>query len=139
MLTRCSTQIQWHHDGNVADGVAFYVPVGNMNATFDASGGAVAAAIGMAPVLMLTHFSLDVYTNQAVTVSLELGNKPSLVTNFVTLTCAAVLQHNSVYDLPAPHNKDGYLIISNAWARIRVTNGTGNLATPFVLVARAWH
>ena len=86
----------------------------------------------------LPYFSLDVYTDNVVEVDIETGMLEAALAPMATLICAPVLQHNTIYDLAPPFNRDGFLILTGNYMRIRVRNPTGAVVAPFNLSARLW-
>ena len=135
MLTRCSFESHWHYVGDIADDANFVVPCGNIQTAFDPTG---AAVVGLMPTLFMPFFSIDVLTDDAVQIDIEQGADIAALSNLVTLTCAVGLRHNTIYDLPPPWNKDGFLVLTSPWTRLRVRNNTGGVVTPFELIARVW-
>ena len=130
---RSRIEIVWTFAATVPNLATYTMPVGGAATGFNCGVG-----VDIAPVLDLPYFSIDVYTNRAVQVWIETANNVGRLATMVILTCGAVLQRNTIYDVPPPHNKDGYLVITSNWLRIRVDNQTGEDADPFELVARAW-
>jgi hypothetical protein len=135
MLTRCSFESHWHYLGNIGDGANLVIPCGNIQTAFDPTG---AAVVGLMPTLFMPFFSIDVLTDDAVEVDVEQGCDITALFALVTLTCGVGLGHNTVYDLPPPHNTDGFLVLTSPWTRLRVRNATGGIVTPFELIARVW-
>ncbi len=128
MLGRCSYAITWHYEDDLDIAADFIVPVG-----CDLSGVTEVSLDG------LPYFSLDVYTDDVVEVRIQTALHDWVVMGpMATLICAPVLQHNTIYNLAPPFNRDGFLILTGNWCNIRVVNGTGNIVSPFQLSARLW-
>lgn len=127
MLTRCDYAITWQYNANLAIGDDIYIEVG-------------APSSGSTIVFLkpLPFFSIDVYTDDIVQVDIETGHNVAALAVMATLFCAGVLQHNTVYNLAPPFNRDGFIILTGNWCRLRVRNVTGNIVSPFTLNARLW-
>lgn len=132
-VERSKIEIIWYYHDVLANLAVVTMPVGGPGTAFNPGVG-----VDWAPIADLPFFSIDVYTDRAVTIQVQIAHTVANMATMVTLTCAAALQHNSIYDLPPPHNKDGYLVVTGHWLRIRASNQTGGDADSFELVARAW-
>jgi len=137
MFTRSSYEVHWYYAGPLEIAANIVIPPGNLSTAFDPST-TVAAAQETMPTLCLPYFSIDVLTDNAVLVDVEQGVAVTALTALVTLTCAVGLGHNTVYDLPPPHNKDGFLILTSPWTRLRLRNTTGDIIESVQVFARAW-
>lgn len=138
MLTRSSENISWQHiPADVAIGADYFVDVGADSSAFMATDFGSAGQF-LAPVHDLPFFSLQVITDDAVEVRIEIGLTSISFVAMATLVCAATLRANTIYDLPSPFNRDGFLIVTANYLRLRVINNTGNVVAPFHLTARAW-
>ena len=127
MLTRCSYEITWQYSDILDIAANFLVPVG-----CDLSGETTVS------LPALPFFSLDVYTDDTVEVQIQTGVLGGTITTMATLICAPILQHNTIYNLAPPFNRDGLLVLTGNWCQIRVNNTTGNVVDPFHLSARLW-
>jgi len=137
MFTRSSYEVHWYYVGGFQIGANIVIPPGNVSTAFDPSTTEPAAQETM-PTLCLPYFSIDVVTDNAILVDIEQGPDVTVLTPLVTLTCGVGLGHNTVYDLPPPHNKDGFLILTSPWTRLRVRNTTGEVVASSTIFARAW-
>ena len=135
MQTRGSYEMHWAYYVDLPIAAAFTVPPGGNFSGFDPANG----ADDMMPIQNARFFSIDVYTDDLVTVEIQVGATVATMATMVTLTCPAVLQHNTVYDLPPPFNTDGFLLVTGHLMRLRVNNNSGNVVSPFNLVAKVWN
>ena len=141
MSEHASYDQHWAYYEDLAIGAAFTVPPGGNFAGFNPEPGNLASADHVA-IQAMKFFSIDVLTDDLVTIEIQIGATNWPLANVVTmasLVCPAVLQHNTVYDLPPPFNKDGFLIVTGHLMRLRVNNNSGNVVSPFNLVARVWN
>ena len=127
MLARNSYCITWQYLTDLPIAADIWIPVG-----CDLSG-EMAVQIPALP-----FFSIDVYTDDVVEVELQTGVEIGSVAVMATLICAPILQHNTIYNLAPPFNRDGFIIVTGNWFSIRVVNPTGNIVSPFHLSARLW-
>ncbi len=127
----------WAHITDLAIGADFFVEPGGENSGFNP--GVLPPTLSCMPVEDMHYFAIDVLTDDLVDVEIQVGYDPALVLQpMATLFCPAVLQHNTVYDLPAPFNQNGHLLISSVYVRLRVINQSGNVVSPFHLFAKVW-
>lgn len=138
MQSRSKYITTWQYSKDVAIGATFYLDIGADHSTFQPAQQGTAGRY-CAPVEDMPYFSLDVYTDDALLIDIQTGMQLATIATMATLTCAPVLQHNTIYNLPAPFNRDGFIILTGNWCRIQVRNTTGNLVSPFELQARAWN
>jgi len=140
MQNRNTTDLWWVHQTDLAIGADFYVQPGNEQCTL-VPGEGNAATIGHMPMPTMRYFSIDVLTDDLVEIDIIPKRRASVLpggTPLVTLFCPAVLQHNTVYNLAAPFNRDGFLVITANFLALRVRNVSDNIVTPFELMARVW-
>ena len=125
-----------YHD--LAIGANFAAPPGGNLSGFNPEAVGFAALDHM-PVQRMVYFSIDVYTDDLVEVDIMIGAETGTIATMTTLVCPAVLQHNTVYDLPPPFNRDGFLVITGHLMRLQIRNVSGNIVAPFNLVAKVWN
>jgi len=138
MQARGSYDLHWAFYRDLAVGADFVVPPGGEFSDFNPTRSDV-AGINHMPIQGMRYFSIDVYTDDLVEIDIMVGMTVANVATMTTLVCPAVLQHNTVYDLPPPFNKDGFLIITGHLMRLQVRNVSGNIVSPFNLVAKVWN
>jgi len=119
-------------------GANFTAPPGGPRATFQPEFDN-AASIDHLAIQGMRFFSIDVYTDDLVEIDIMVGATTASVAVMTTLFCPAVLQHNTIYDLAPPHNRDGFLLITGHLMRLQIRNVSGNLVSPFELVAKVWN
>ena len=139
MQTRNTIDLWWVYHAELAIGADFYVGPGNGAAFTPGEGNA--ASIGHMPMPTMRYFSIDVLTDNLVEIDIVPKRQASVLpggTPLVTLFCPAVLQHNTVYNLAAPFNRDGFLVITANFLALRVRNVSGAVVDPFELMARVW-
>jgi len=139
MFGRSGLYIGWQYIEDLAIGANFYVDVGAWDSQFAPAGGAIPAGQFCAPAKGLPYFSIDVQTDDAVDIEIQTGCLVGNMLTLTTLTCAGPLAHNTVYNLPPPFNRDGFLVIASNFVRLEVTNTSGNIVSPFHLEARLWN
>ncbi len=127
--------MHWAYYTDLAIAANFAAPPGGEYAGFTPAVG----ALNHMPIQTWHYFSIDVYTDDLVEVDIMVGMTVANVATMVTLFCPAVLQHNTVYDLAPPFNKDGFLVVTGHLMRLQIRNVSGNIVTPFNLVARVWN
>jgi hypothetical protein len=108
--------MHWAYYTDLAIAANFAVPPGGEHSTFAPA----VAALNHMPIQNWNYFSIDVYTDDLV-------------------DCPAVLQHNTVYNLAPPFNKDGFLVVTGHLMRLQIRNVSGNVVSPFNLVAKVWN
>lgn len=134
MLGRSGLSVGWRYIEDLAIGATFYLDVGAHGSNFQAT----PTGQYCCPILDFPFFSIDVQTDDLVEIDIQTGATIAGIATLTTLFCPAVLQHNTIYDLPAPYNQNGMLILSSAFLRLQVRNVSGNLVSPFNLEARVW-
>ena len=132
-IGRSRVEIIWSYTGIIPAINVVTMTIGGPGTGFNCGPGA-----DIAPVTDIPYFAVDVYTDVACQVNILTGLTAASLDVMATLTCAAALQHNTIYDMPPPWNKDGYLILCTHWLQIIAANPTGTDTSTFVLVARAW-
>lgn len=125
----------WHSD--LAIGADFYINPGGPNSTWFSSPNP--ATQNCFCCHDYKYFAIDVITDDLVEIEIQVGHTTANLIPLATLICPAVLQHNTTYDLPAPMNRDGFLVICGHWMRLRVRNTSGNVVSPFNLTAKIWN
>lgn len=138
MLTRSNLSVEWRYLNDLAIGATFYLDVGAHGSGYNATGGVAPAGQYCFPVRQFPFFSIDVQTDDLVEIDIQTGITIAAITTMTTLFCPAVLGHNTVYQLPAPYNQNGILILSSNFLRLQVRNVSGNVVSPFHLEARVW-
>lgn len=135
MLTRSDYMLGWLYTSPVDPAANILLHPGANLSNFGFPG-----RLYSMPLETRRRLSIGVTTNQAVSIDVEVGLDPTAVafTLWLTLICQPVLYHNTCYNLPAPYNRDGFLIVTAPYMRLRVRNTTANLATPFELLAHVW-
>jgi len=131
----------WAYYEDLVIGANFAAPPGGNFAGFNPEPGNLASADHIA-IQGMRFFSIDVYTDDLVEIDIMIGatNWPlANIATMTTLVCPAVLQHNTVYDLAPPHNRDGFLVITGHLMRLQIRNVSGNIVAPFNLVAKVWN
>jgi hypothetical protein len=127
--------MHWAYYTDLAIAANFAVPPGGEHSTFAPA----VAALNHMPIQNWNYFSIDVYTDDLVEIDIMVGMTVASVATMVTLFCPAVLQHNTIYDLAPPHNKDGFLVVTGHLMRLQIRNMSGNIVSPFELVAKVWN
>ena len=130
--------IDWQYVTDVPNGSSIDVEPGCEHSDYNLQQPNGIAVNSIALINHIRHFSIDVYTNQAVEIEFHIGQDNSTLTKWLGLVCLPVLHHNTIYDLPAPYDKAGFLTLSANFMKLKIVNNTGNLASPFILQARAW-
>lgn len=138
MQARGSFDNHWAYYRPLEIGANFAAPPGGQFATFQPEADGPASVDHMA-VQGFRFFSIDVYTDDLVEIDIMVGASTASVAVMTTLFCPAVLQHNTIYDLAPPHNRDGFLLITSHLMRLQIRNVSGNVVTPFELVAKVWN
>ncbi len=138
MQVRGSYDMHWAYYDELAIGANFAAPPGGRFATFQPEFGN-AASVDHLPIQGMRFFSIDVYTDDLVEIDIMVGATTASVATMTTLFCPAVLQHNTIYDIAPPHNRDGFLLITGHLMRLQIRNVSGNVVTPFELVAKVWN
>jgi len=138
MQVRGSYDLTWAFYNDLAIGANFPAPPGGAYCDFQPEGMDVASVDHM-PVQGARFFSIDVYTDDLVEIDIMVGATRANVATMTTLVCPAVLQHNTVYDLVPPFNRDGFLVITGHLMRLQIRNVSGNIVSPFNLVAKVWN
>lgn len=133
MINRSDYVVRWSYNNQLAIAATFFCDVGGNYSNFQANG--QAATRWLCPIRDLHFFSLDVYTDNTVEVDIQVGMTAASVATMVTLFCGAVLRHNTIYDLPLPYSRAGYLTLTGRYCRIQVRNTTGAVVDPFTLEA----
>jgi len=136
MQSHGSYACHWAHSSDLIIGANFTVAPGGENSGF-APSTLPAAALCM-PIEGMHYFAIDVLTDDLVDVEIQVGYDATALILLTTLVCPAVLQHNTVYDLPPPFNTDGFLVVSSIYMRLQVINNSGNVVSPFHLFAKVW-
>lgn len=138
MITRSNYQIEWCYSDALPIAADIALGPGINNSSISSP---FLAAIGITDVALvndLPYFSLNVWTDEAVLIDIQTGYQFTNIATMCTLTCNVGASVNTCYDLPAPWNRDGFLIITGNYLRIRVRNTTGAIVSPFELQARSW-
>lgn len=130
--------LHWAYYNPLGIGANLAAPPGGLFADFNPTSGDVAGVDHM-PIQDMTYFSIDVYTDDLVEIDIMVGTTVANVAVMTTLVCPAILQHNTVYDLVPPFNRDGFLVITGHLMRLQIRNVSGNIVTPFNLVAKVWN
>jgi hypothetical protein len=138
MQTRGSYDMDWAYYSDLQIAANFATPPGGNFSNFMPTGNDPAGVDHM-PIQGMRFFSIDVYTDDLVEIDIMVGMTVANVATMVTLFCPAVLQHNTVYDLAPPHDKDGFLVVTGHLMRLQIRNTSGNVVSPFNLVARVWN
>lgn len=138
MQAHGSYDMHWAYYTDLAIGANFAVPVGGNLSPFNPTS-QNPAGLNHMPIQGARYFSIDVYTDDLVQIDIMVGATVANVATMVTLVCPAVLQHNTVYDLPPPFNQNGHLLITGHLMRLQVRNVSGNVVSPFNLVAKVWN
>lgn len=138
MQARGSYDAHWAYYVDLAIGANFACPPGGNMAGFDPS--ISPGVVGLDHMLVQGYrfFSMAVYTDDLVEIDIMLGGSAANMAVMTTLFCPAVLQHNTLYDLAPPHNRDGFLVITGHLMRLQIRNVSGNVVSPFELVAKVW-
>lgn len=139
MQTRNTIDLWWVYQTDLEIADDFYVPPGNTSAFVPGENNM--ATLDHMPTPNMRYFSIDVLTDNLVEIDIVPKRRASVLpggTPLVTLFCPAVLQHNTVYNLPPPFNVDGFLVITTNFLALRVRNVSGAVVTPFELMARVW-
>ena len=138
MQARGSFDMHWAYYDDLPIAANFAAPPGGNLSLFQPVAND-AASVDHVIVQGARFFSIDVYTDDLVEVDLMVGATVANMATMTTLFCPAVLQHNTIYDLAPPHNRDGFLIITGHLMRLQVRNVSGNVVAPFNLVAKVWN
>lgn len=131
-----STICHWAHSTDLAIGANIFVEPGGTGSGFNP--GTLPATAACMLIQDMNYFAIDVVTDDLVDVQIEVGYDPAVMPVLTTLFCPVGLRHNTVYDLAAPFNRDGFLMISSVYMRLRVINQSGNVVSPFHLFAKVW-
>lgn len=134
MITRSNYQIDWRYKKDIAIGASIFIAPGSEYSAYTPAVGLTNIAL----VKDLPYFSINVWTDDALEIDIQTGMIFADMATLCTLTCAVGAAVNTVYDIPAPFNRDGFLIITSNYLRIRVRNNTGGIVSPFALQARSW-
>lgn len=137
MQNRNTTDLWWSYQSDLAIAAVLTVLPGSEDNVFQPAEG-VAGSVGHMPMPTMRYFSIDVLTDDLVEIDIIPSMAAPGVTPLTTLFCPAALQHNTVYDLPPPFNTDGFLVITANFLRLVVRNVSGNVVSPFELMARVW-
>ena len=137
MQAHGSFDAHWSYYNDLVIGANFAVPPGGNLSGFQPEANN-AASVDHMPIQGFRFLSLDVYTDDRIEIDIMLGAQTATVALLVTLFCPPVLQHNTTYDLPPPFNQNGYLTITGHLMRLQVRNVSGNVVSPFELVAKVW-
>lgn len=135
MQVRGSLEMHWAYYEDLAIGANFRVPPGGNFSNFIPGNN---ASVDRMPIQGMRFFSIDVYTDDLVEIDIQVGMTSATVATMTTLVCPAVLQHNTVYDLVPPFNRDGFLVVTGHFMNLQARNVSGNIVSPFNLVARIW-
>jgi hypothetical protein len=138
MQARGSFDRHWAYYLDLAIGANFAAPPAGDMSLFQPVANDVASR-NMIPIQGPRFFTIDVYTDDLVEIDIMVGMTVANVATMVTLFCPAVLQHNTIYDLAPPFNKDGFLVVTGHLMRLQIRNVSGNIVSPFNLVARVWN
>ena len=138
MQARGSYDIHWAYYADLAIAANFTAPPGGPLTDFQPDI-ADPASVDHMEIQGARFFSIDVYTDDLVEVDIMVGMTVANVATMVTLVCPAVLQHNTVYNLAPPFNKDGFLVVTGHLMRLQIRNVSGNIVAPFELVAKVWN
>lgn len=138
MQVRGSYDLTWAFYDDLAIGANFAAPPGGEYCDFQPED-ANPASVDHMPIQGMRFFSIDVYTDDLVEIDIMVGMQTANMATMVTLFCPAVLQHNTIYDLAPPHNKDGFLVVTGILMRLQIRNVSGNVVAPFELIAKVWN
>ncbi len=127
MLTRNAYGVQWQYKEDLAIAA-------NINLDLGAFGSGSSSARAYA----FNYLSMNVVTDDAVEIDIFTGMTSATFAIMATLICAVGLTNNSLYDLPPPFNVGGRLTVAGNLVRIKVRNPTGNIVTPFSIIANMW-
>ncbi len=130
-----SYSMDWAYYENLVIGADFRCPPGGRLSNFIPGDN---VSVDRMPIRNQHYFSIDVYTDDLVEIDIQVGMTSGTVATMVTLFCPAVLRHNTTYDLPAPFNRDGFLIVTGYFMNLQIRNVSGNVVSPFNLVAKVW-
>lgn len=139
MQTRNTIDLWWVYQAELAIDADFYVPPGNLSSFVPGEGNL--ASENHMPTPNMRYFSIDVLTDNLVEIDIVPKRRANVLPGgmpLVTLFCPAVLQHNTVYNLAAPFNRDGFLVITANFLALRVRNVSGAVVDLFDLSARVW-
>jgi len=139
MQARGSYDLHWAYYADLVIGANFAAPAGGPFTGFVLEVDNPLVSVNHMPIQGARFFSIDVYTDDLVEIDIMVGATVANTATMVTLVCPAVLQHNTVYDLPPPHNRDGFLVITGHSMRLQIRNMSGNIVSPFNLVAKVWN
>lgn len=138
MFGRHDLTIGWQYVNELGIGATFFVDVGGWDSNFRPAGGPVPAGQFCAPINGLSFFTIDVYTDDDVEIDIQTGYGTLFMDTLVTLVCMGPAGHNTVYNLPPPFNRDGFLVLCSNFVRLQVRNTSGNVVMPFFLQARVY-
>ncbi len=138
MQARGSYDLHWAWYDDLIIGANFAAPPGGPLTGFQPEAGD-ALSVDHMVIQGMRFFSIDVWTDDLVEIDIMVGIQTASVATMTTLFCPAVLQHNTIYDLAPPHNRDGFLVVTGHLMRLQIRNVSGNVVAPFQLVARIWN
>ncbi len=138
MQARGSYDLHWAYYTDLEIAANFAAPPGGECSDFNPTRND-AAGVDHMSIQNARFFSIDVYTDDLVEIDIMVGMTVANVATMVTLFCPAVLQHNTIYDLAPPHNRDGFLIVTGHLMRLQIRNVSGNIVAPFNLIAKVWN
>lgn len=138
MQARGSFDIDWAYYTDLAIGANFAAPPGGPQTVFQPAFGD-ALSVDHVAIQGMRFFSINVYTDDLVEIDIMVGATRQTVATMTTLFCPAVLQQNTIYDLAPPHNRDGFLLVTGHLMRLQIRNVSGNVVSPFELVAKLWN
>ena len=138
MQARGSYDVHWAYYSDLAIAANFACPPGGNLSGFQPVADD-AGSVNHMPIQGARFFSIDVYTDDLVEIDIMVGALVANMATMTTLVCPAVLQHNTVYDLVPPFNRDGFLVVTGHLMRLQVRNVSGNIVSPFNLVAKVWN
>lgn len=143
MIGRSQREASWSYQLSLAVGYSAQLDLFPFSGTYSPSPNN-ASAFGWLNMAEMRYFSIDVWTDDAVVIDIDVA--PNLITatgirgqTLTQLVCiAGPARHFTTYDLPAPFNRYGYLVITGCYMRLWIHNPTGNIVDPFDLRACAW-